>query len=575
MKILIVGGYGTFGGRIVQLLECDSRLSLLVAGRSIDKAMSFCQRRANAQAQLIPLVFDREGDLSQQLVGLEPRPDWIVDASGPFQDYGDQRYALIEACISNAINYLDLADGSGFVDGVCAFDARAKHVGIFVLSGVSSFPVLTTAVVRRLEKTIPNIHAIHAGIAPSPFAGVGLNVIKAIASYAGQPTQIKRRGRFETAYPLTEAMPFVIAVPGHAPLKSRRFSLVDVPDLKALAHLWPTAKDVWMGAAPVPSVLHCLLIGFAWCVRLRILPSLLPFASIISWVTNHIRWGEHRGGMFVQVQGTDHAGHFRVRQWHLLAEGDDGPLIPSMAVQALVLRALNGQLPGAGARAAIRELELSDYEPLFASRRLFTGEREATANATTNTDTQIPLYQQVLGDAWHKTDSPIRLLHLTPAPCNFSGLCHVQRGQGFLAKLVANVIGFPRPGYNQPIEVTFASEVTANGAKAERWTRKISGRFFSSQMSLGKGRWQHLLCERFGIATYAIALVPNEGAVDLVLRGWSLWGCPMPLFLAPSVTASESAEDGRFNFHIDISHPLLGLIVRYHGHLINSNKSQP
>jgi Domain of unknown function (DUF4166)/Saccharopine dehydrogenase NADP binding domain len=569
MKILIVGGYGTFGGRIVELLESDSRLTLLVAGRSLDKAMLFCQKRATAQAQLIPLAFDREGDLSQQMISLEPRPDWVVDASGPFQDYGDQRYALIEACISNEINYLDLADGSSFVEGVRAFDARAKQANVFVLSGVSSFPVLTTAVVRRLEKTIPNIHAIHAGIAPSPFAGVGLNVIKAIASYAGQPTQIKRQGRFQTAYPLTEAMPFVIAVPGHVPLKSRRFSLVDVPDLQALAQLWPTANDVWMGAAPVPSVLHRLLIGFAWCVRLRVLPSLLPFASIISWVTNHIRWGEHSGGMFVQVQGTDGTGQLRVRQWHLLAEGDDGPLIPSMAVQALVLRALNGQRPEAGARAATRELELSDYEPLFATRRLFTGEREAIANAA------IPLYQQVLGDAWCKADLPIRLLHLTPAPCYFSGLCHVERGRGFLAKLVANVIGFPRPGHNQPIEVTFAPDVTANGARAERWTRKISGRFFSSQMSLGEGRWQHLLCERFGVATYAIALVPKQGGVDLVLRGWSIGGCPMPLFLAPSVTASESAEDGRFNFHIDISHPWLGLIVRYYGHLINSNKSQP
>ncbi|TIO34461.1 MAG: hypothetical protein E5X93_01830, partial [Mesorhizobium sp.] len=35
MKLLIVRGYGTFGGRIVQLLESEPRLTLLVAGRSL------------------------------------------------------------------------------------------------------------------------------------------------------------------------------------------------------------------------------------------------------------------------------------------------------------------------------------------------------------------------------------------------------------------------------------------------------------------------------------------------------------------------------------------------------------
>jgi hypothetical protein len=32
-RILILGGYGTFGGRIVELLQDEERLSLIVAGR--------------------------------------------------------------------------------------------------------------------------------------------------------------------------------------------------------------------------------------------------------------------------------------------------------------------------------------------------------------------------------------------------------------------------------------------------------------------------------------------------------------------------------------------------------------
>jgi short subunit dehydrogenase-like uncharacterized protein len=148
LKILLVGGYGTFGGRIVELLEDEPRLTLIVAGRSMANAEAYCRTRNTARARLVPATFDRDGDVAAQLRA--QKPDILIDASGPFQAYGDVPYRLIEACIAARVNYLDLADGSAFVAGVATFDKAAQAAGIFVLSGVSSFPVLTAAVVRRL-----------------------------------------------------------------------------------------------------------------------------------------------------------------------------------------------------------------------------------------------------------------------------------------------------------------------------------------------------------------------------------------------------------------------------------------
>ena len=50
-RILIVGGYGVFGGRIVELLAGEQQLELVVAGRSLAQAQAFCAR-LNAQAAL-------------------------------------------------------------------------------------------------------------------------------------------------------------------------------------------------------------------------------------------------------------------------------------------------------------------------------------------------------------------------------------------------------------------------------------------------------------------------------------------------------------------------------------------
>ena len=58
MRILIVGGYGTFGGRIVDLLLDESRLTIWVAGRRLDAAKQFCSMRQDL-AKLIPLELDR------------------------------------------------------------------------------------------------------------------------------------------------------------------------------------------------------------------------------------------------------------------------------------------------------------------------------------------------------------------------------------------------------------------------------------------------------------------------------------------------------------------------------------
>ncbi len=52
----------------------------------------------------------------------------VVDASGPFQAYGDP-YRLVRAALTREIDYLDLADGTDFVDGIAQFDNEARIRG--------------------------------------------------------------------------------------------------------------------------------------------------------------------------------------------------------------------------------------------------------------------------------------------------------------------------------------------------------------------------------------------------------------------------------------------------------------
>jgi Domain of unknown function (DUF4166)/Saccharopine dehydrogenase NADP binding domain len=552
--ILIVGGYGVFGSRIAALLENEPRLTLIIAGRSRVKAEAFCRTRVNAKAKLIAAAFDRDDDVESEIAAL--RPDLLVDASGPFQAYGEGRYRLPEACLATGVNYLDLADASDFVAGIRRYDDAARAAGLYLVAGASSFPVLTASVVRRLARGAMRLDAIRAGIAPSPFAGVGENVIRAIASYAGRKISLRRGGETTIAHPFTESMRFTIAPPGAPPLRNTLFSLVDVPDLWVLAELWPQANTIWMGAGPVPEIFHRLLIALAWLVRLNAVPTLSPLAQLMHVVTNHLRWGEHRGGLFVEIEGLDAAGAKIARSWNMLAEGDDGPLIPSMAVAALVHRALDGLAPPPGARSAVSDLELEDYEKLFAARAIRTGIRDK------NRPEGKSLYARILGSARDDLPGPIRHMHDIQEIASAKGRASVARGEGLLARLAARLIGFPEAAEDTPVSVAFA----VSGGE-EIWTRTFGAKSFSSRQFAGRGRSEGLLCERFGPLAFAMALVSEKGRLSLVLRRWSAFGLPLPLWLAPRSNAYESAEDGRFHFHVEIGHPLTGLIVRYRGWL--------
>ena len=554
LKVLIIGGYGTFGGRLARLLADEDRLILIIGGRSRAKAAAFCES-LRARATAAPIAFDRDREIEPQLRQIAP--DIVVDATGPFQSYGTDPYRVVKAALALAINYLDLADGSDFVKGVAQFDADARARGLFVLAGVSSFPVLTAAVIRRLQQGMARIETVTGGIAPSPYANVGRNVIRAIASYAGKAIKLRRDGRETVGYALIETKRYTIAPPGQLPLRPIRFSLVDVPDLQVLPVLWPSLRSVWVGAGPVPEILHRALNALAWAVRLKLMPSLSPLAGLMHGTMNRLSFGEHRGGMFVAVEGVGADGSRLERSWHLLAEGEDGPLIPSMAAEALIRRCLADKTPQPGARTAAADLELADYEALFARRRISTGRWQTGPAAD-----QAPLYRRMLGDAWDLLPPPLRAMHAVNGVLIADGAAMVDRGPGFMSRLVAWLMGLPPAGRDVPLTVMFEVE-----EGCEHWRRTFGGSSFASVQEPGRGRFERLLCERFGPFRFGLALVVQHDRLQLVLRGWSFAGLPLPAVFAPRSHAYEFAENGRFHFHVEIDHPLMGLIVRYRGWL--------
>lgn len=549
MKILILGGYGSFGGRLVELILDHPELEILVCGRNFTRAQNFC-KITDPKANLFPVQLDR----TEIVDGLnQHNPDLVIDASGPFQSYGADQYRVIEACIDHQVNYMDFADATDFVFGVSQFDRDARKAGVFVLSGVSSFPVLSAAVVAQMSKSM-EIQSLTGGVAPTPHAGIGMNVMRAVLGYAGTPIQLRRNGRMQYVAGLTESQRFTIAVPGLVPLTNRRFSLVDVPDLRILPNIHASVADIWIGAGPEPEILHRLLNLIAW-LNARLGPwDLTLLAPICYRVLNLLKFGEHRGGMFITATGQSEGLPVRL-EWHLLAEGGDGPYIPSMPVAHLVRKVMAGNPPDTGARAAVSELHWRDLDTLFADRNIQFGMRAET-------DTNAPIYRQVLGAAFEKLPRSVRTLHDCKQSSTWEGTAEVTRGKGRVARFIAYAFGFPQAGEEQPVKVHFT-----RSPGQEVWTRNFAGKIFKSIQTVGTGRDAHLIVERFGPFRVALALEIIGPKLYLRPRHWSFLGLRLPQFLLPADTSFESEENGQFHFNVTIGARLIGLIVSYRGNL--------
>ena len=549
MKIMILGGYGAFGGRLAELLADLESADIFICGRSLEKAQQACLA-LKGSASYYPVQIDR---ININSALSSHRPDVLVDASGPFQAYGADPYFAAKACIDAGVHYLDLADDAAFVIGISQLNSTAIKNGVTILSGVSTCPVLSSAALREISHGI-EVRKVTGGIAPSPHAKLGKSVVGAVMAYAGGNIELTRNGQTFTAKGLTESLDYVVSPPGHKPLKSRRFSLVDIPDLQILPLNTPNLTDIWFGAGTVPVILLKILNGFAKIrARLR-LPALTGLTSLAHKVMTAFAVGEHRGGMFIEIEGYNE-NHPIIRSWHLIAEGDHGPYIPAVAA-AIILRKWNdGQTPDIGARAANQELELADFTPLFKTRNIATGIRNKP-------NKERPLFHDILGLEYENLPPLLKGLHGGQANQIWSGEAVASLSKNPLAKLIRAFAGIKiKPGQT-PVNVHIRSRPTE-----EIWTRNFGGDKFTSRLSRGARKNQHLIIERFGPIRVALAITYENDRIAFIPRRWFLWSIAMPQWLLPQGESYEYQQGEKFHFDVSIKVPIAGVIAAYKGWL--------
>lgn len=360
--VLVIGGSGAFGSRLVDGLIATTDFDVLIAGRDPTRAAAraAATNTQRARAMRLDTATATPDDLHATGAFL------AVNAAGPFQGAD---YRLARAAIAAGMHYVDLADARDFVAGFAALHAAAHAAGIVALTGASSTPALSHAVLDHLTSGWQGIDTIEIAISPgNRGAPRGLAVVHAILSYAGQPVRVFADGRWVAR--AGWGWPMRREIPG---LGRRWLSLCETPDLDLVPlRFAPREAAIFRAGLELP-VLHLGLCAVGLLVRARLLPSLVPVARPSRWVAERLAgFGSDRGGMLVEAAGSDAAGKAIRAQWSLLAEGGDGPVIPTLPALAAIRAIADGRLAQPGARPCVGVLDLGTIAHEFARYRITT-----------------------------------------------------------------------------------------------------------------------------------------------------------------------------------------------------------
>ncbi|HEY4071356.1 MAG TPA: saccharopine dehydrogenase NADP-binding domain-containing protein [Sphingomicrobium sp.] len=349
-RVLIIGGYGNFGGYIARALAGDPNISLLIGGRSGSKAEAFASD-LDAVNPATGYTLDIADDIGSRL--REIRPDIVIHTTGPFQS---QDHRVARAAIAAEAHYLDLADGRHFVASIGELDEPAKEAGVAVIAGASSVPCLTAAFIDRYKPHFARLESASYGISTAQATNRGLATAAAILSYVGKPFTILSNGKQKRVF----GWQGLHAV-RYPELGLRLFGYCDIPDLELFPDRYPQLNELRFSAGHEVKLLHIGTWLLSWIVRLGAIRSLSPYAEQLlrlSFLCDPL--GSDKSGFHMLLAGVGSQGEAIQIRIFMIARQAHGPNIPCIPAILLARRMAAGGQVAPGARPCLDLVTLDE-----------------------------------------------------------------------------------------------------------------------------------------------------------------------------------------------------------------------
>lgn len=331
-KILVLGGYGTCGRYISQVLSQDPAVECVIGGRDTKRGQEV------AAALGLPFVrveIQRASSLNAALEGAYA----VVNTCGPFHWHD---YAVAERCARRGVHYVDLADDRSYIMGIQDLMSRAQEGGAAIVSGGGSMLALSGALAAALGVAFDVVENIDIAVLSGNRNPRGLASMRSLLYVPTAAVRIRERGEWRDVRGWSQGR----AVDLPAPLGRRHLYVTDAPEMEIFPRRYG-ARVTYRTGLELP-ILNRAVAGLASLSRFGVIGDLPSWATLMYALHRRLRGMGHAAfGLTVMMRG-ERAGQPLTRQAGLVAR-EDGLVLGCAPVITLIRKWVHGGVAvGAG-----------------------------------------------------------------------------------------------------------------------------------------------------------------------------------------------------------------------------------
>lgn len=248
-RVLVVGGTGRIGRSIAADLIEHTDATITISGRH-------SQQGHRVAAALGPRVKFQPLDVAADS-GLEAAIapfDVVIHCAGPFHGR-DAR--VLEACIHQGVNYLDVSDHRSFSHKALAYRDAAIAAGTTAVINTGIFPGISNSMVRQDVERLDQPEAIHLSYVVAGSGGAGPTVMRTTFLGLQHPFEVWRQGQWQLVQPYSDRE----TIPFPAPYGPVNVFWFDVPEAWTLPQAFPI-ETVVTKFGSVPEIYN----GITWAL---------------------------------------------------------------------------------------------------------------------------------------------------------------------------------------------------------------------------------------------------------------------------------------------------------------------
>ena len=163
-----------------------------------------------------------------------------------------------------------------------------------------------------------------------------------------------------------------------------------------------------------------------------------------------------------------------------------------------------------------------------------------------------------MDDSFDNLPEALRRIHDSRSK-QLLGRCAVERGGHWLVRWLAPMASLPPATDDTALSVGILVD-----AQGETWNRTFGDHRMQSRLR-ARGA---LLAERLGATTLLFTLLAVDERIEWRVVGARFFGVPLPVSWFAGAIATEAIVDGRYTFDVCATLPIIGLLVRYRGWLV-------